>query len=135
MHKTVVAQPFYDAEKAARHLEKHRGRGAQKRSYRKGAAGMAEGLLSGALGKLFAVMEAYPDLKAQDNVARLMEELTATENKIAFSRQHYNDSVASLNTKVESFPANLVAERFGFDVEPYFEIEDPADRSVPQVSF
>ena len=78
------------------------------------AAIAAEGILGGAMGKLFALMENYPDLKANENVSRLMEELSATENKISFSRQFYNDSVMSLNNAVESFPSNFVAGMFGF---------------------
>jgi LemA protein len=81
----------------------------------------AENVLSGALGRLFALAEAYPDLKANQNVASLQEELTGTENKIAFARQFYNDSVEAQNTRVESFPSVLVARRFGFRRHPYFE--------------
>ena len=81
----------------------------------------AENVLSGALGKMFALSEAYPDLKANTNVSQLQEELTTTENKIAFSRQFYNDSVEAQNTRVESFPSNLVASWFRFQRHPYFE--------------
>ena len=95
----------------------------------------AESMLSQALGRLFAVAEAYPDLKANDGFRDLQAALDKTEDALQMSRRYYNGAVRQLNTQVESFPANLVAERFGFDVEPYFEIEDPADRSVPQVSF
>src|SRR5512143_3411084 len=82
----------------------------------------AEGVLGGALGKLFALMENYPDLKANENVARLMEELSATENKISFSRQFYNDSVMALNNGIQSFPSNVVAGLFGFREATYFEV-------------
>jgi LemA protein len=82
----------------------------------------AEGALSGALGKLFALMENYPDLKANQNVQRLMEELSSTENKIAFSRQFYNDSVMSLNNAVQSFPSNMIATFFAFREATYFEV-------------
>lgn len=92
----------------------------------------AEAGLSAAMGRLFALMENYPDLKANQNVTRLMEELTTTENKIAFSRQFYNDSVMSLNNAVESFPSNLIANSFGFKQESYFEI-DTQERAVPAV--
>ena len=95
----------------------------------------AEGMLSQALGRLFAVAEAYPDLKANDGFRDLQAALDKTEDALQMSRRYYNGAVRQLNTQVESFPANLVAERFGFDTEPYFEIEDPADRSVPEVSF
>lgn len=93
----------------------------------------AEAALSTSLGRLFALSEAYPDLKASTNVLQLQEELSSTENKIAFSRQHYNDSVMAQNTRVESFPAVLVAGSMGFSKHPYFEA-DEQDRAVPQVN-
>ncbi|MGE0736074.1 MAG: LemA family protein [Alphaproteobacteria bacterium] len=89
----------------------------------------AENQLTGALGRLFALSENYPDLKANQNVMSLQEELTGTENKIAFSRQHYNDSVMSQNTRVESFPSNFVAGMFKFAKHPYFEV--PAAEKEP----
>ena len=92
----------------------------------------AEGVLGGALGKLFALMENYPDLKANENVARLMEELSATENKISFSRQFYNDSVMALNNAVQSFPSNIVAGLFGFREATYFEVPE-TETAVPRV--
>ncbi len=82
----------------------------------------AEGALTGALRSLFAVVEAYPQLKANENVARLQEELTSTENRIAFARQFYNDLVMRLNTRIQVVPTNLVATLFGFKEEAYFEI-------------
>jgi LemA protein len=85
---------------------------------------LAEGILGGAMGKLFALMENYPDLKANESVSQLMEELSTTENKIAFSRQFYNDSVMSLNNAVEAFPSNIVAGMFGFKHAPYFEVPE-----------
>jgi len=93
----------------------------------------AEGILTGALGKLFALMENYPDLKANQNVSRLMEELSGTENKIAFSRQFYNDSVMSLNNAVQSFPSNFVAGMFHFTEATYFEVPE-AETAVPKVN-
>ena len=93
----------------------------------------AEGALTGALGKLFALMENYPDLKANQNVARLMEELSTTENKIAFARQFYNDSVMSLNNAVQSFPSNLVANMFRFAEAAYFEVPE-AETAAPKVN-
>lgn len=93
----------------------------------------AEQTLVPAMGKLFAVMEAYPQLKAQDNVARLMEELTGTENKIAFSRQYYNDSVMRLNNAIESVPTNILASMFHFQQEQYFIIPE-AEREAVKVS-
>ncbi|MCK6451818.1 MAG: LemA family protein [Alphaproteobacteria bacterium] len=92
----------------------------------------AEAALGATLGRLFALAESYPDLKANQNAMQLQEELTSTENKIAFSRQHYNDSVMAQNTRVESFPAVLVAGPLGFGKHPYFEAGDQ-DREVPQV--
>ena len=96
------------------------------------AAIQAENALSGAMGKLFAVMEAYPDLKANQNVGRLMEELTGTENKISFARQFYNDSVMSLNNMVQSFPSNLIAGMFNFQPGTYFEVPE-AEAATPKV--
>jgi LemA protein len=92
----------------------------------------AEGVLGGALGRLFALMENYPDLKANQNVSRLMEELSATENKISFSRQFYNDSVMALNNAVQSFPSNVVAGMFAFREATYFEVPE-AETAVPAV--
>jgi LemA protein len=92
----------------------------------------AEGVLSGALGKLLAVVEAYPDLKANQNVSRLMEELSGTENKISFARQFYNDSVNSLNNSVQSFPSNFIAGMFGFKMGTYFEVPE-AEKAAPKV--
>ena len=93
---------------------------------------LAEGILGGAMGKLFALMENYPDLKANENVSRLMEELSTTENKIAFSRQFYNDSVMALNNGVETFPSNIVAGLFGFKAAPYFEVPE-TEMAAPAV--
>ncbi len=95
----------------------------------------AEQGLSGALGRLFALSEAYPDLKANENMMQLSEELTTTENKVAFARQAYNDSVMDYNTLRESFPNNFVAGWFSFKQAELLEIEDEAKREVPQVSF
>jgi|HubBroStandDraft_4_1064222.scaffolds.fasta_scaffold470932_1 LemA protein len=92
----------------------------------------AENQLTAGLGRLLAVMENYPQLKADQNVARLQEELTTTENQIAFSRQAYNDSVMQLNTRVETFPANIIANNFGFKQADYFKA-DPGDEAVPKV--
>lgn len=94
----------------------------------------AEGMLSGAMGKLFAVMEAYPTLKALDNVAKLMEELASTENKIGFARQYYNDSVLSYNNALEMFPSNIFANMFHFKAEPLFTVTEESERAVPSVN-
>jgi len=92
--------------------------------------GKAENMLTGALKTLFAVAEAYPDLKANQNFLALQEELTSTEGKIAYARQFYNDSVMSFNTAIQSFPANMVAGLFGFVQRDYFEIEAAATEPV-----
>lgn len=96
--------------------------------------GQAENMLTGALKSLFAVAEAYPELKANQNFMQLQEELTNTESKIAYARQFYNDSVMSFNTAIQSFPANLIAGMFGFTAREYFEIEAAA-AEAPKVSF
>ena len=95
----------------------------------------AENMLTGALRQLFALSEAYPNLKANENFAQLQEELTSTENRIAFARQHYNDSVAIYNTARETFPGNIVAGMFNFAAQEYFEIAAPEEREAPKVSF
>jgi len=95
----------------------------------------AENMITGALRQLFALSEAYPDLKANQNFLALQEELSSTENKIAFSRQYYNDSVQTFNTRQQQFPANLIAGMFGFTPADFFEIEDPAARQAPKVKF
>ncbi len=95
----------------------------------------AEQGLSGALGRLFAVSEAYPDLKANQTMMQLSEELTTTENKVAFSRQAFNDSVMEYNTLREAFPNNLIAGQFKFTSAQLLEIEDVAKRVVPKVAF
>jgi len=97
--------------------------------------GEAEQGLTGALGRLFALSEAYPDLKANQNMMQLSEELTTTENKVAFARQAYNDSVMDYNTLRESFPNNFFAGWFNFRAAELLEIEDQAKREVPKVSF
>jgi len=96
------------------------------------AAIPAEAALTGSIGRLFALMENYPQLKANENVSRLMEELSSTENKIAFARQFYNDSVMANNNRIQSFPANLIAGSFGFTAATYFEIPE-GETAVPKV--
>lgn len=95
----------------------------------------AETGLAGALGRLFAVAEAYPDLKANQNMLALQEELTSTENKIAFARQAFNDSVMVYNTARETFPTNLIAGAFNFTAAELFVVEQAEHREVPKVSF
>ena len=100
-----------------------------------GSQAKAEGELSGALSKLLAVVENYPDLKANQNYLALQEELTSTENKISFSRQYYNDSVLGYNNKVQMVPSNIVAGMTGFKLGEFFEVTVGAEREVPKVSF
>jgi LemA protein len=96
----------------------------------------AEGALGGALGRLVAVFEQYPDLKANQNVLALQEELSSTENKVAFARQAFNDSVMEYNTKRESFPDNVLAGMFGFGAAELLQATESADeRKAPKVSF
>jgi len=99
------------------------------------AQAKAEGALGGFLGRLLAVAENYPDLKANQNFLALQEELASTENKIGFSRQYYNDSVMHYNNKTQMFPTNIIAGMFGFKTGEFFEIEVEAERAVPKVSF
>jgi LemA protein len=95
----------------------------------------SEGALTGALSKLFALSEAYPDLKANQNMMQLSEELTSTENRVAFARQAYNDSVMAYNNKREVFPASLFAGMFGFTAAAPLEAAGPEVREVPRVQF
>ncbi|MBT2970420.1 MAG: hypothetical protein B6D72_09580 [gamma proteobacterium symbiont of Ctena orbiculata] len=95
----------------------------------------AEQGLSGALGRLFALAEAYPDLKANENMMQLSEELVSTENKVAFARQAYNDAVMQYNIDRESFPSNMIAGWFRFQGAQLLEIEDEVKREVPKVEF
>jgi LemA protein len=98
------------------------------------AQGQAENVISGALKSVFALSEAYPDLKANTNFLNLQEELTGTEGRIAYARQFYNDTVVRFNTKIEKFPGNLVAGRLGFTAREYFEV-DEGSRGNVQVNF
>ena len=95
----------------------------------------AEAALGGAMSKLLVTVERYPDLKANETMSQLMEELTSTENKVAFSRQAYNDSVMTYNTARETFPNVLIAGPFGFQAAVLFEIQNEVEREAPSVSF
>ena len=95
----------------------------------------AENLLTQAIGKLFAVAEAYPELRATENFQQLQAQLDETEDKIAVSRQVYNDAVLTYDTALETVPTNIVAGMFNFEERQYFELEEPAAREAPQVSF
>ncbi len=97
--------------------------------------GAAEGMLGNALGRLFALSEAYPDLKANQNMLQFQEELTSTENKVAFSRQAFNDSVLSYNNATQYFPNSAIAGMFNFKASSFFEIDAEEKRDVPKVSF
>ena len=95
----------------------------------------AENALTGALKSIFALAEAYPDLKANQNFLSLQEELTSTEDRISYARQFYNDSVLKYDNKIETFPSNTIAGMFGFKPREYFKTDDPTDREVPKVQF
>ena len=95
----------------------------------------SENMLASTLKSLFAVVENYPDLKASQNMLAVQEELTSTENKISFARQHYNDSVMRFNTKIEMFPSNIIAGMFGFKQEEFFEVEGEEERKAVKVKF
>ncbi|MBV9513703.1 MAG: LemA family protein [Mycobacteriaceae bacterium] len=100
-----------------------------------GQLSASEGALTGALGRLFALRESYPDLKANQNMMQLSEELTSTENRVAFARQAYNDAVMTYNNKREVFPASLVAGTFGFTAAAPLEVAGPEVREAPRVEF
>jgi LemA protein len=100
-----------------------------------GTRAKAEGELSSALSRLLAVVENYPDLKANQNFLALQEELTSTENKISFSRQYYNDSVLRYNNQTQVFPSNIVASMTGFKASEFFEVTLAAEREAPKVKF
>ena len=97
------------------------------------ASARAEGELTQMLGRLFALAENYPQLKSNENVKMLQEELTTTENKISFARQFYNDIATKFNISQQTFPSNLIASTFGFKAAELFEIEEPSERAVPTV--
>jgi len=99
------------------------------------ALAAAETTLGGTLGRLFALAEAYPDLKANENMTQLQEELASTENKVAFARQAFNDSVMRYNNGCQNFPSNLIANNFGFNPAEFLDIGEEAKREAPKVSF
>jgi LemA protein len=100
-----------------------------------GEKSKAEADLSGALGRLMLVVENYPNLKANQNFLALQEELTSTENKIAFARQSYNDAVLFFNNKIQMFPSNVIANMFNFAASEFFEVEEASEKAAPKVSF
>ena len=95
----------------------------------------AEAALTGTLGKLFALSESYPELMANENVIQLQEELTSTENKVAFSRQAFNDAVLQYNNSAQNFPNNVIAGFFNFELASFLEVESEEVREAPEVSF
>ena len=97
--------------------------------------GKVENMLTQSLRSLFAVAEAYPDLKANQNFLKLQDELSGTENKIGFARQYYNDATMRYKNRIEMFPSNVIAGMFNFQPEPFFQVEEAAERAVPQVKF
>ena len=99
------------------------------------ALAAAETTLGGTLGRLFALAESYPDLKANENMMQFQEELASTENKVAFARQAFNDAVMGFNNACENFPSNIIANNFGFKHAEFLDIEDETKREVPEVSF
>ena len=99
------------------------------------ARGQAESALSGALVQLFAVAENYPDLKASSNFIELQQALAEVEDQIQMARRYYNGAVRNMNILVDSFPSNIIAQRYNFQKAVYFEIDDPADKAVPKVEF
>lgn len=100
-----------------------------------GEKAKAEGSLSGAIGRFMLVVENYPDLKANKNFLSIQEELTSTENKIAFARQGYNDQVLFFNNKIQMFPSNVIAGAFNYKTEEFFELEGKEERKTPKVKF
>ncbi len=100
-----------------------------------GERGIKEGALTAALGRLFAVAEAYPDLKASQNFIDLQDDLSEIENEVQLARRYYNGTVRNMNILVESFPSNIIANFFSFVTAKFFEIDNPDDRAVPEVSF
>jgi len=114
-------------------ITKARSRAIEARSV--GEKAKAEGELSGAISRFMLVVENYPELKANSNFLALQEELTSTENKIAFARQSYNDQVLFYNNKIEMFPSNIIANTFNFTKEEFFELEEKEAREVPKVDF
>lgn len=133
-HERETLEAVIQARNAAANAEKKAAASPDDPNAIKGLIG-AETALTGAMGRFFALSEAYPDLKANQNMMQLTEELTSTENRVAFARQAYNDSVMNYNTRREQFPAVIFANLFAFQPAALFEIEDPGERAAPKVSF
>lgn len=133
-HESETLEAVIAARNAAADANKRASEHPEDASSIQGLAA-AETMLTGSLGKFFALSESYPDLKANTTMNNLMEELTSTENKVSFARQAFNDSVMQYNTLREQFPSNLVANNFGFTAAELLEIEDPAAKKSVKVSF
>ncbi len=133
-HERETLEAVIHARNAASHAEQRAASDPSDAGAMRALVG-AEQVLTGALGRFFALAEAYPDLKANQNMAQLQEELASTENRIAFARQAFNDAVMLYNTARESFPTNLVAGFFSFSEAEHLIIEEPAEREAPRVSF
>jgi LemA protein len=133
-HERETLEAVISARNAAASAEKRLAANPGDGEAMRGLIG-AETALTGTLGRMFALAEAYPDLKANQNMMQLSEELTSTENKVAFARQAYNDAVMTYNTQREQFPAVIVANFFNFTAATLFEVESPAERVAPKVSF
>jgi LemA protein len=133
-HERETLEAVIQARNAASQAEQKAAADPSDASAMRGLMG-AEQVLTGAMGRFFALSEAYPDLKANQNMAKLQEELSTTENRIAFARQAFNDSVMLYNTGRETFPTNLIAGLFGFTEAQHLLIDDPAEREAPRVSF
>src|SRR5581483_4681260 len=125
----------YAAHERETFEEVTRARAAAQQAQGPAQAAAAEGILGQALGRLLAVAEAYPELKANENFLDLQAQLRDTEDKIAVSRQVYNDTVLTYNNAIQTFPAVMLANSFGFARREFFEVEDAAEREPPQVSF
>ena len=125
----------YAAHERATFEEVTRARTAAQQAQTPAQSAEAEGFLAQALGRLFAVAEAYPELQADENFRQLQSEIAETENRIAVSRQVYNDTVLTYNNAVQTVPGVFIAGPFGFDQREFFDVEDDAQREAPQVSF
>jgi LemA protein len=133
-HERETLEAVIQARNSAQQASQQAAAHPEDASAVKGLIG-AETALTGAMGRFFALAEAYPDLKANQNMMQLTEELTSTENKIAFARQGYNDSVMTYNTRRESFPSNIIAGMFSFQPAELFEVESEEEKQAPKVSF
>jgi LemA protein len=133
-HERETLEAVIQARNAASHAEQRAAADPSDATAMRGLMG-AEQALTGALGRFFALSEAYPDLKANQNMAKLQEELASTENRIAFARQAFNDEVMRYNTAREVFPTNVIAGFFSFSEAQHLLIEEPTEREAPSVSF